>query len=76
MPKRGYRSMTLPTKLYRELARCADRYGTTCPEMVRCLLDIMEGDASFDETFAAKVSENPVQSTNQPCLHYFQQGTI
>jgi len=66
MPKKGYRSMTLPAKLYRKLAGCARRYGTTCPELVACLLDIMEGDAVFDETFAPKVSSNPVQSTNPP----------
>ncbi len=55
--------MTLPAKLYRRLAKRAYMYGTTCPELVVCLLDIMEGDAVFDETFAPKVSSNPVQST-------------
>jgi len=50
MPRKGYRSLTLPDELYEELVKKAEMYGTTVPRLIGRMVEV---DA-FDETFIKK----------------------
>ena len=72
MPKIGYKSITLPEKLYNNLQENAKEYGTTCQNIIRMLLENPINVDAFDETFLhEKFSENPGQSTSLSIQLYF-----
>ncbi len=63
MPREGYRSITLPNALYRELQRKAGLYGTSPQKALEMLLEDPSKLPVLDETFSEKVSEGPVRPT-------------
>jgi len=61
MPRKGFKSLTLPEDLYRSLQERAKLYGTTPQDLIIALLDppsfLDAGKSNFDE------GSNPVRST-------------
>ncbi len=75
MPRKGYRSLTLPEADYLKLEELARLYGTTVPRYLGILIsepESLTNPPSFGETFVpSKVSSNPDGPANQSFLAAF-----
>ena len=55
MPRKGYRSLTLPEAVYRELIKKAEVYGTSSQKLIECYLKDNNRVDVFDATFSSRV---------------------
>jgi hypothetical protein len=59
MPRKGYRSLTLPEDVYRRIAKRARLYGTSCQKMIELILENDAFDGTFSYRTGGKVPSNP-----------------
>ncbi|MEM4235394.1 MAG: hypothetical protein QXU75_09670, partial [Candidatus Methanomethylicaceae archaeon] len=60
MPRKGYKSITVPEDLYRKLLELAERYGTTSQKLIESLLDFSTIDGKDEVTASAATVTNIV----------------